>query len=50
MKTLPLIDQLALVAIFKAGKKLVSCRQNFVIAGNGSTVRHLWDSLKDDEQ
>jgi hypothetical protein len=33
MKTLSLFDQLALVAIFEAGKKLVSCLRNFVIAG-----------------
>jgi Cdc6-like AAA superfamily ATPase len=41
MKTLSLIDQLALVAIFKPWKKLVSCLQNSVIAENRSTVLHI---------
>jgi hypothetical protein len=35
MKTLSLIDQLALVAIFEAGEKLVSWTRNFIIARNG---------------
>jgi hypothetical protein len=39
MKPLSLIDQLALVAIFEAGKKLVSCLRNFIIAGNGTTIQ-----------